>query len=245
MRWIGVLMAFLAAIFLVRSWAEHRRLDTRRRHLRGAPAFDPTLVDCYVRFLGRVEMPNTEVSPLRRRPCVFFLSRVYAEWQTKLKKPKKGLATHRKTLYRQESPPKPIKLANARGVAYLAPGLLAGSEGTRRLNREKSESPDCPAICAGQAQDKYKTYAAADQWLANGDTVAVYAKLERHEQGRLTLAATGNPSYPSVLLVESEHSGTHLRGLLAEVDRQIAKVRLGGLLRAIALLIGLWVAAGG
>jgi len=224
MKWIVFLaiLVFIARSFL-KTLSSGRLLKIQRLHLGAAPAFDPGLVDCYVRFQGRVESPNAFDTPLRRRACVFFQSRVFAEWQTKEKKPKKGLATHRKTLYRQESPAQPIKLANTLGEVYVDYSLLAVEKGAaNRLNQAKVKSFICPEVCRDQADAKYKTYVATEQWLKQGDAVTIFGKLVKQADGQLRLISPGHAHFPDVVLVDSAYKGAGAKGLLAEADQKIA-----------------------
>jgi hypothetical protein len=228
------------AIAHVKLLFKMQRIKDRFKHLRGAPAFDPALVDCYVRFKGRVDLPNMFNSVLRRHPCVFFQSRVFAEWETKLKKPKKGMVSHRKTLFEQVSPVPVIKVVDAKGVAvYLDSSVLAVSSEITRLNQEKTVAPTCPWICGEQADPKYKLYTATEKWLTEGDDVHVYGKLEKTSDNQLMLTPTGHAYYPTGVMVESPQGGSGLRDVFAETDKRINSLNTKLVITALLFLGGL------
>lgn len=214
-------------------------LKNARRHLNDAPAFALDLTDCYVKFHGRVVTPNQDTTPLQHQPCVLYQTKIFAEWQTKLKKPQKGMTTNRKTLYSNQSAVSvPLELLGSDGTPVSVDFNAFDQTGNMvELSSDKSKSARCPEICADQAQTKYQHYVTVENWLESNATVMIYGKLEKSQTGKLSLAPTKRAAYPTVFKVNSK-SG---RKLDVELGKKLFRSKLGIFWRVALLLASVCV----
>jgi hypothetical protein len=226
---------FVWSIF--KACKKARLLKKARQHLNDAPAFAPDLTDCYVKFHGRVITPNQNTTPLQHQACVLYQTKVFAEWQTKLKKPQKGMTTNRKTLYSDQSTLSlPVELVGADGTrVYVDFTAFDQTGNVVELSNDKFKSARCPDLCSDQAQAKYQFYTSVEKWLESNAAVMIYGKLEKSSAGQLSLAPTGKADYPTVFKVNLRGGG---RNLVAELNKKLFRTRVGIFFR-IALLFGL------
>ncbi|MGR8935113.1 MAG: hypothetical protein ACU837_12090 [Gammaproteobacteria bacterium] len=201
-------------------------LQRIRRHLYDAPVFAYDLVDCYVRFQGRVETPNGHRSPLFQRACVFYQAKIFAEWRTKLKKPQRGTTLNRKTLYTDQPPLPFITLISEQGSVLLDLAAFMRRGNVLGWITEKSQASRCPEICADKASAKYRTYIVREDRISAGDTVLIYGKLRQDRNGQLMLTAPGVAEYPGVLLAGMTHAQRPRRNLPAELGSKLFRAKL-------------------
>lgn len=239
MNFVVFLLIFLWFCWLVsaifKAVKKNRLIKLAKQHLDDAPAFANDLIDCYVKFHGRVVAQNQATSPLRHQPCVFYQSKVFAEWQTKLKKPQRGMTTNRKTLYSQQSNiPLPLELVANNGASVQVDFTVFDQPGNVvELSNDKFKSAHCPELCSEQAQAKYQDYVVVEKWLKSDAAVIIYGKLQKSPSGQLSLTPTEKTDYPSVFKVYSK-SG---RKLDAELSKKLFLARIGVCWR-IGLLLG-------
>ena len=101
-----VVSLMITLIFFVVAWRQYAQMLAYRERAtmaKNPDRFDPGKVDCYVRFIGKVQTENTATLPFSKKECAFYAANMVAEWTTKKKKPERGLETHRKTLLRTHS----------------------------------------------------------------------------------------------------------------------------------------------
>lgn len=199
---------------------------TKVKHrLKGAPAFSPHLIDCYVKFYGRVATPNQNTTPLKHQPCVWYQTKVFAEWQTKAKKPQKGMVTNRKMLYEQQSSGSSfVELISENGTKVIVDLNAFNQKGNViEVSNDKRTLFNCPTVCINQAQAKYKQYSSVEKWLENNALVMIYGKLNKGSAGQLSLFPTTRNDYPSVFKVVSK-SG---RKLDTEINKKLFRAKMG------------------
>lgn len=211
-----------------------RLLKKARQHLNDAPVFDHDLTDCYVKFHGRVVTPNQNTTPLQHQACVLYQTKIFAEWQTKLKKPQRGMTTNRKTLYSNQSTLSlPVELVGADGTwVYVDFTAFDQTGNVVELSNDKYKAAHCPDLCSDQAQTKYQHYLSVEKWLESNAAVMIYAKLEKNSAGQFSLVPTEKAAYPTVFKVNSK-SG---RKLDAELSTKLFFSKMGVFWRVALLL---------
>ncbi len=228
---IRIIVIIVLFFILLHIWTKSRRLRKEIRRLQELPPFATDLLDCYVHFQGYIATPNQHTTPIYQKACAFYLSRIQAKWETKVKKPGKGMQTNTKTLHNESSPSSVIELMDAQGqevfvdLKEFAPPL-----------RTKSEIVEiCPALCAEKVDPKYKKYDVLERWCASQDKVSIYGKLIRDEQGRLWLKHTGYESYPALFLISGQQ-GQHPKNQISLRQEEMPKA-FGFMLVSLMLFI--------
>lgn len=236
------LLAFAIIISGISKHAKNITLFTKVKHrLKGAPAFSPHLIDCYVKFYGRVATPNQNTTPLKHQPCVWYQSKVFAQWQTKAKKPQKGMVTNRKMLYEQQSSGSSfIELIAENGTKVIVNVNAFNQKGNViEVDHDKRTLSACPAVCINQAQSKYKQYSSVEKWLENDALVMIYGKLNKGAAGQLSLSPTTRNDYPSIFKVVSK-SG---RKLDAEISKKLSGAKMRLFLWIVVFIAALFILA--
>ena len=174
----------------------------RRAWMSGNPAaFSPDMIDCYVRFTGKIASEKACRLPLSNSECVFYVASVVAEWQTKAKKPSKGMETQHKPLLREQSADE-LMLKGSDGPVYVK--VEDFSANWLELRKREKTQANCPSQLAGKAESKYTTYRLLERYLEHGDKVAAQGRLSRNADGRLFIKPTTRLEYPSFVAVETE-----------------------------------------
>lgn len=213
---IALLIGFVLIGLIFKLRAEQRLLVQIGRHLRNAPAFDPSLVDCYVKFSGKVISPNQFNSPFLNQTCAFFETKIFAHWQAKAKKPKKGLEAQTKQLYAQQSQADLLELISPQGqVVCIQPSMFSK---TMNLS-EPLILQTCPRLCAEQVQPKYKTYSVLEKVCTENQRLDIYAKLTQAADGTLYLSPTRLAAWRTLVLDGSD-SGRIMENILQDIQRK-------------------------
>ncbi|MCI5121044.1 MAG: hypothetical protein D3908_07635, partial [Candidatus Electrothrix sp. AUS4] len=146
----------LPALFLLITSCQWRKIGVfkRRAWMAENPApFSPDLIDCYVRFKGKIVEGLTHRLPLSNKECAYYSALVAAEWEVKKKKPNKGWETVRKPLFREQSSEE-LELADRDHRVYIKT-----EEFTRNslgLHSRENTQTRCPPQVEAQKNSKYK-----------------------------------------------------------------------------------------
>ncbi|MGR0482263.1 MAG: hypothetical protein ACTFAL_12895 [Candidatus Electronema sp. V4] len=200
--------------------------------------FSPDMIDCYVRFTGKITSEKAHRLPLSNSECVFYIATVVAEWETKAKKPSKGMETQRKPLLREQSADELRLEDSGHSVSITAEDFSANRLELRK--REKTQA-NCPPQIAYRAESKYKTYRLLERYLQHGDKVAAQGRLSRNADGRLFIKPTTRLEYPSFVAVETELA--QLTDTIAAAARHevwVKRINVGFLLINALVLCLLW-----
>ncbi len=198
--------------------------------------FSADKVDCYVCLIGRLAQEGASCRlPFSRSECVFYAASVIAEWQTKQKKPGKGMETHRKPIFTEYSSLEMALVGKEGGVHVRANDLR---KDWLLLRTKESSQTHCPTEARAQAASKYKTYQLTERFLLHGDTVVAQGRLALNNDGRLFMKPTGRLEYPSFVTVQPE-TGQVISGIVDKAISSAWKRRM--IVAALLINAGLYV----
>lgn len=231
-------LAFFALLLACRQWKKIGPYK-RRAWMSGNPAaFSPDMIDCYVRFTGKITSEKGRRLPLSNSECVFYIATVVAEWETKAKKPGKGMEPQRKPLLREQSADELLLEDSGHSVYITAEDFSANRLELRK--REKTQA-NCPPQITYRAESKYKMYRLLERYLQHGDNVAAQGRLSRNADGRLFIKPTKRLEYPSFVAVETELAQlTDTIAADARHEAWVKRINVGFLLINALTLCLLW-----
>lgn len=198
---VSYVLAFLMLPLAYWQWKKIGLYKRRAWMSENPAAFRPDMIDCYVRFTGKILSEKAHRLPLSNSECVFYMTSIVAERETKKKKPDSGMETQRKPLLRERSSDELI-LEGSGGPVYITMEDCSSNRLELR-NREETQA-NCPPQVAGKAESKYKTYRLLERYLKHGDQVIAQGRLSRNADGRLFIKPTKRLEYPSFVAVETE-----------------------------------------
>lgn len=235
---VSYVLAFLMLPLAFWQWKKIGPYKRRAWMSENPAAFRPDMIDCYVRFTGKILSEKAHRLPLSNSECVFYMTSIVAEWETKKKKPDSGMETQRKPLLRERSSDELI-LEGSGGPVYITMEDCSSNRLELR-NREETQA-NCPPQVAGKAKSKYTTYRLLERYLEDGDTVAVQGRLSRNADGRLFIKPTKRLDFPSFVVIKEQLA--QLTDTIAVTARQEAwnkSINAGFLLINAIVLCLLW-----
>ena len=235
------LYALPAALLGLACWQRRKiAVFKKRAWMAGNPApFSPDKIDCYVRFTGKVEEEKIFRLPFSGSECVFHTSSVIAEWQTKKKKPDKGMATHRKTIFHERSAD--VLWLTDREVRVHV-NLDDFSKTRMAVRRNEKSSSSCPREAQEKADSKYTTYHLVEQYISHGDRVIAQGRLALSKDGRLFIKPTGRLEFPSFIAVQQQASQI-IQDIVDQADSRAwnRRIRVAALLVNAGLFVYFWL----
>ncbi len=223
------------------AWKQYGKISAyfaRARMAEKPDRFSPGKIDCYVRFNGRMVAGNRVVLPLSGRECAFYLASIVAEWETKKKKPDKGVEAQLKPLFREQSADE-FELVGKFDRVYIKAADFTKSWLLFREN-EKS-SARCPGKVTEQEQEKYKKYHVSEKFVRSGDMLVAQGRLVREADGRLFIKPTGRLKYPSFVVVKQRQNGSDqfIRSVAQQAvkDARLKQINTGALVLNALLLL--------
>lgn len=198
---VSYVLAFVLVLLACWQWKKIGPYKRRAWRSANPAAFSPDMIDCYVRFTGKIVSEKAHRLPLSNSECVFYVASVVAEWQTKAKKPSKGMETQRKPLLREQSSDE-LRLEGKDGAVHVK--VEDFSANWLELRKREKTQANCPSQLAGKAESKYTTYRLLERYLEHGDKVAAQGRLSRNADGRLFIKPTKRLEFPSFVAVETE-----------------------------------------
>ncbi len=239
--WITIILFVLVLVF-IRLYLKTHSLKKIRRHFLDIPAFDRGLIDCYVRVSGKIKSENAFSSPISQVACAFYLVKVLALWQTKRKKPAKGMEEQKKVIFQTISPVTQLEVSE--GTYYKDTDIIQVdmSEFVKKaktfLMNETIESRNCPDICQKFSNNKYQSYKILETWCSHNDRIVIYGKLVQTLEGFLKIKPTKLAAYPSFICLEPFEDLP-----LKKLDKQISKNNIWLIVYLMAIVMTI-VAAG-
>jgi len=209
--------AISGALLILACWQYSKIVPykIRAKMVQNPARFSPDKIDCYVSVQGLAT--GESVLPFSGEECAFYITDVFAEWRTKMKKPYKLRITERKKLLSKQSADG-MEIHREEQRIYVKVEDFTKSWVQLRRN-EKSEKK-CPAEAKSMVQDKYKTYQIIERFAYNGDTITAQGKLTRHPDGRLFIKPTGLLKFPSFVIISKKMTD------VAQFTKQIAQEAL-------------------
>uniref|UniRef100_UPI0040575843 hypothetical protein n=1 Tax=Candidatus Electrothrix sp. TaxID=2170559 RepID=UPI0040575843 len=231
----------LPVLFLIIAVCQWRKIGAfkRRAWMAENPArFSPDLIDCYVRFKGRIVEEQTHLLPLSNKECAYYSAQVSAEWQVKKKKPAKGWETARKPLLREQSS-EVIELADKNHQVYIKAEEFTKS--CLALHSKEKTQAQCPPRVKVRDNVKYKKYQLTEHFILHNERVTAQGRLARHRDGRLFIRPTRRLEFPTLLSVQTKTSQfiTYTANK-ARNDAWNRRIRVAVLLLNVGLLLYFW-----
>jgi len=200
-----IIVVIMLIIGFIRLYLKTRFLKKIREHLFNIPAFDKGLIDCYVKISGRIKSENAFSSPISQVACAFYIVKILALWQTKRKRPAKGMEEQKKVILKTVSPFPQLEIYEGRynDIEIIHVDISEFIEKANYfLMDETSESRNCPDICKEVYNHKYRKYKILETWCRHDDKVVVYGKLVKTNDGLLSIKPTELAAYPSFICLE-------------------------------------------
>ncbi len=197
---IGFLPYLIAAILIFSAWRQFSRISAYRTRVKMAqhPAsFSADKIDCYVSVQGTLLEEDPHVTPIKGEQCAYYRSEIFAEWETKKKKPNRGMETQRKPLLKDSSAEE-LKILVQEQPVYVRTGDFP--QKWMQLRTYEKTREKCPAQVIHSDQSKYKKYQLYESFAYNGDSIMAQGKLTRFTDGRLFIVPTGLHTYPSFII---------------------------------------------
>lgn len=239
--WRIVFVYVLPVLLLAVSYWQWRKIGAfkKRAWMAENPAqFSPDLIDCYVRFKGRIAHERPCRLPLSDSDCVYCLAQVIVEWQVKEKKPAKGMKTVRKPLRREQSADI-LELTDNNCQVYIK--VEEFTKSCLCLHSKEKTQASCPSWAQAQDQTRYKTYQLSEHFILSGDSITAQGRLALNKDGRLFIKPTRRLEFPSFLVVQKQAG----RFILDTAEKALhdawnRRIRVAFLLLNAGLFIYFW-----
>jgi hypothetical protein len=201
----GLRIILCVPLLALAYWQWHKiGAFKRRAWMAENPApFNPDMIDCYVRFTGKVTEERPCRLPLSGSECVYYAALVVGERQVKKKKPSKGMETVRKPLLREQSA-EALELTDKDTLVYVKAEEFTKS--CLGLRSKESAQAHCPPQVKEQEKSKCKKYHLTEHFLLHGDSVTAQGRLALNRDGRLFIKPTRRLEFPSFLVVQKKAS---------------------------------------
>jgi hypothetical protein len=231
----------LPFVLLAMAYWQWRKIDgfKKRAWMAENPApFNPDLIDCYVRFKGKVTEKRTCRLPLSGGECVYYTALVATQWQVKKKKPAKGMETVHKPLFREQSADE-LELQGKDCRVYIK--VEEFTKSCLGLHTKEKTQSHCPAAMTAKDQNKYKTYQLTERFILHSESVTVQGRLARNRNGCLFIRPTRRLEFPSFLVVQKKAS-QFIRDTVNKAwsDTWNRRIRVTFLLLNAGMLIYFW-----
>jgi ribosomal protein S18 len=198
---IAIVLAFF--LLILACWQHNKIAKYKKRAwMAENPAdFRPELIDCYVSFTGKIAAERVHRLPFSSSECAFYMAAAVAEWETKKKKPGKGMETQRKPLLREQSSDE-LELVDKDYRVYVKAEDF--SKNWIELRKREKTQQLCPALVVAQVDAKYKRYQIVERFLQKGDKVIAQGRLALNNDGRLFIKPTKRLEFPSFVAVQPQ-----------------------------------------
>ncbi len=160
-----------------------------------APALSSSVKEGdYVQFQGKLTLPETH-TPFTQLKCSYWSVIVKAEFQSKKKKPAKGMQTHRPVIYKENADDLPLLVTNKIHTVQL--GFMNNVDVIFNLNKNESTVKKPPnEEIAKLAKPKYNKYIIEEYWLAENSQITLWGTVESINKNCITLAGFKNEKQP-------------------------------------------------
>ncbi len=197
--WIIIaIILILLFIGFIKLYRKTRDLKKIKQHLLNIPTFDNGLIDCYVKFSGRIKSDNAFSSPISKVSCAFYRIKVVALWQTKKKKPATGMEENKKVIFNTISPVTQLEIYEGKDIVHVEMAKFF-DKGDVLLHEKTTESRNSHALWQQAARIKYQKYKVLESWCNHADQIVVYGKLTKTDNGLLCIKPTELAAYPSLI----------------------------------------------
>ncbi|CAH9067387.1 hypothetical protein PSECIP111854_04093 [Pseudoalteromonas sp. CIP111854] len=155
----------------------------------------------YIRVQGNMRMPAIK-SPFFNNICVYWRYYIYASFESKRKKPNKGMQEHNPRLDVQESHTPPFIVAQSNYLIHIA--FTDISSALINLTASKNIRKKPPNEKAEQlVKDKYKAYRVHEYRLPINADVAIWGKVDSINGQMINIVHSSDDNHPSFLYAGS------------------------------------------
>ncbi|MCW5201829.1 hypothetical protein VU10_05010 [Desulfobulbus sp. US1] len=243
---VSVALSLVLLFFVWKEFAKMYVYLARARMAQRPDRFNPGKIDCYVRFNGKIAAENRAVLPHSDKECAFYSVSIVAEWETKRKKPAKGMEIQLKPLFSEQSADE-FELVGKFDRVYIKAADFTKS--WLQLRKNDKNSSRCPEKARGQDQAKYKKYHVSENFARSGDMLTAQGKLVREADGRLFIKPTGRLKFPSfVVLKERQGAPVQLVASIikrAKTDAVLKQIHIAALIINALLLFYFFIVKAG
>jgi len=195
-----VVALFLLVIFFV-IYRKTRFLKKIRQRLLNIPAFNSNLFDCYVKVNGHIKSDNAFRTPISNNHCAFYMVKVFGLWDSKKKKPAKGMEQHQKLIFSTVMPLTLLEVSKGKDIVHVDMQEFL-DKADFLLHSKTLHSTNCPAAFQSVAREKYKRYQVVESWCSHAEQVVIYGKLVKTNEGLLCMKATELETFPSFIVLQ-------------------------------------------
>lgn len=151
----------------------------------------------YVSFDGVLTLPTMK-TPLSKQPCGYWGVIVRAVFQTKRKKPGKGMQTHRPVIYKTESDQLPLLLSNRKQLVHLVVNEPLRFMVNMKL--KKSKSTKVPFEEAKPfVKPKYRSFESNEYWLPDKANLHLWAVVSDTNSNCMSVTSSQDPKIPTMV----------------------------------------------
>ena len=205
--------------------------------------FGPDQLDTYVRFEGRLMNENLYKLPIYKKKCAFFDSKIFAEWETKKKKPDRGMETNRKKIFHDQ----PQFFSNELQLDSKNYQVYINAEDFEKglvLSKIENIQLQCPVKAKEKYNKKYERYHLIEKYAEKGEYIIAQGKLALHPDGRLFIKPANFREFPSFISTQKDEifskflKSTTSR-VKSNIRRSCIKIAFGTFNAAMIFLYGL------
>ncbi|MBF0264235.1 MAG: hypothetical protein HQL46_03120 [Gammaproteobacteria bacterium] len=199
---VNYVVIVILFIFFIKAFL--RSLTLRKFYLKlqtAASITDQISNGDYIFFSGRLAMPQM-ILPVTKKRCGYWGATIRAVFQTKAKKPGKGMKTHQPVIYKEESEQLPL-LLTSQNKAQNKLIHIAIDKPMRFMVNLKSkitESKQIPIDAAKEFdQAKYTSYKTSEYWLPEKANLQVWAMVTGNNNGCTTVSCANDVDTPTLI----------------------------------------------
>jgi len=151
----------------------------------------------YVHFQGEVKMPIIK-SPIFNKACVYWKTFIWASFESKRKKPNKGMQEHSPLLDVKESEIPPLIVSHSSYLMHINFSRLSSVMINLDRSEDREKKPPNETV-QKLAKDKYKAYRIHEYRLPNNANVAVWGKIDSIDKNLINIVGSKDIKHPCFL----------------------------------------------
>ncbi len=151
----------------------------------------------YVNFNGVLTIPATQL-PISGKSCGYWVIVIRAIFKAKVKKPGKGVETHRPVIYRAEFDKIPLIISSKDQLVHVV--MDRPSQFMANMQSEKLKSMVIPLHEAKPlAKAKYESFETDQYWLPEKAFVSLWATVVETNKNCISVSSGENPKIPALI----------------------------------------------
>ncbi len=194
--YVKISLIAILIYFLVKAILRIMQLSQFRRTLNSAtPVSSNSKKGDYIHFSGTITLPSTK-TPLGLVPCMYWGIIVRAVFETRKKKPGKGLQTHMPIIYKAESDQLPFLISIKNQLLHLV--IDNPMRFMVNIHSKNLKSKTMP-IKEVQSLIKYKSYDIDEYWLPENAVLHIWAFISDINNNCISISSGDNPKIPTLI----------------------------------------------